>query len=406
MNYETGAELLINAIKGFHDDFQKIYGQISLRLDNNNYISTGGNKLISEITEDDFIICDINTGDLGKLFNSLPDVNVWIFACTECIVNTSDSLEYLSPSLEDMAHLVGDKLDILPDASPETIIQRTNKTGIFLVKGMGAIALETNLKKAVAAINIVEKSCEAHMYGKIMNGPIPIDSEIMSKLRNYFISQYVTSNQEPDVYYIGFDEEEFAKRTELIEYGKKLVKSGLAYGSWGNLSLRLNEDEMLIKPTSIDYFEIKPEDIVKVNINTLEYGDFRKPSTETNVHAKLYRDFPNCNAVMHTHSNAISTFAASEAGFMWGDNTLSQTIGNVETCEYAMPGSDELAENVCNGFSNTHALIISHHGGIFYADNLETAFDVANAVEQRAKSIILSSIRASSDAEDNDNSDK
>ena len=70
MTYEEGSRLLTNALKGFHGKFKKMYGQIALRLDEDTYLTTGGNKALSDITEDYYEVCDIKTGDLGEIFRS------------------------------------------------------------------------------------------------------------------------------------------------------------------------------------------------------------------------------------------------------------------------------------------------------------------------------------------------
>jgi L-fuculose-phosphate aldolase len=59
-----------------------------------------------------------------------------------------------------------------------------------------------------------------------------------------------------------------AEREQIVEYGKKLVTTGLTKGTGGNLSI-YNRDKKLIaiSPSGIDYFKIKPEDVVVLTIN-------------------------------------------------------------------------------------------------------------------------------------------
>ncbi|MCI2147786.1 MAG: class II aldolase/adducin family protein, partial [Clostridiales bacterium] len=44
----------------------------------------------------------------------------------------------------------------------------------------------------------------------------------------------------------------------LVVYGQRLLASGLVQGTWGNLSVRLNEDQMLVTPSGLDYERVKP----------------------------------------------------------------------------------------------------------------------------------------------------
>jgi len=145
---------------------------------------------------------------------------------------------------------------------------------------------------------------------------------------------------------------------------------------------------MLITPSSIDYFEISVEDIVKVNIHTLDYGSQRMPSSEYRMHALAYAELPDCGAIIHTRSNGISVFAACEAGFRLGGGDLQDLIGDVRTTAYAEPGSEALAKAVVATLRQTHACIIPHHGGVFYGPSLDVVFAIAEAVEMKARNIL------------------
>lgn len=398
MNYEQGAELMLDAIKGIHGRFKKLYGQIALRLDKETYLFTGGNKLISEIGEESFVVCDIKTGGLGEIFSRRSDINAVLFGITQDMVAVSETGEPVRTSLKDLAQLTGANLRVAPDSSIESILGALENTSVCLIKGTGGIATGSNLKKAVAGIQIVEKACEAEVHGGIIGGTIPIDAPSAENFREEFLADYVNRNEESEVPFIGFDEDEFALRSQLIEYGKELVRKDLSYGSWGSLSVRLSDEEMLITPSSIDYFEIKPEDIVRVNIRTLVYTGPRVPGSESLMHAALYRKLDDCNAAIQTHSNGISVFSACEAGFTATDPDVRKLIGDVLVTPYKRPGSAELAEAVSETMRQTHAAVIPHHGAIFTGPSLNTAFLIAEAVETRARNIL--GFGSSSETED------
>ena len=388
MDYEQGSQLLENALKGFHGKFKKMYGQIALRLTEDTYITTGGTKALSDITPDYFEVCDNATGELGAIFRAKKDINAIVFGCSPDAVKASEDGTDIPCSLEDIAMIAGPSLHVIADASPEGILAAFDDANVCLIKGVGIIAAGSNLKKAVAGVLIAEKECEAATHGDMIGGTIALKPEDAESYRQSFFSDYTNRNEEESVPYVGFDEEEFALRSALIDFGKDLVRHDLSYGSWGNLSVRINDDEMLITPSSIDYFEIKIEDIVKVNIHSLEYGDQRMPSSEAPMHARIYQDHPDATAVIHTHSNAVSVFAACESGFMLRDPNLKELIGDVVVSEYAPAGSEELAEAVSKALSDSHACIIPHHGAVFYGPSLDVVFAIAEAVELKARNLL------------------
>ena len=389
MKYEQGAELMLDALRGIHGKFKKLYGQAAMRLDDDTYILSGGTGLLSDINEDNLVVCEISAGGLGEVFNVRKDINAVIFGITADMVSVSEGGSNVRTALEDLAQLTGAELKVLPDASPENIISALEDTSVCLVKDMGGVATGSNIRKAVAGIQIVEKACEAEVHGKLLGGTVPIDAGLAESYRREFRSDYVNRNEQGKIPFIGFDEKEFELRGQLIDMGRELVKRDLSYGSWGNLSVRLNDDEMLITPSSMDYFDIKPEDIVRVNINTHEYSDDqRTPSNEFLMHAALYGKYEDCGAVIHTHSNGISVFAACEAGFAAGHEEVRRLVGDTRVTRYERAGSPELAEAVADTMLDTHAAVIPHHGAVYTGPSLQVAFRVAEAIEIRARNIL------------------
>lgn len=399
MAIDKASARMEKALKGFHGRFKSMFGQFCVRVDENLYLSTGGNKILSDIKPEEYEICNINAGDLGEIFRRRPDINAILFGCSADTVKVSSETDSVPAALEDLARLTGAELKVVPDASPASILSGLRDSSVCLIKGTGAIATGTNCRKAVAGLHIVEKACEAEVHGKLIGGTVPLDRDLANAYRTFFLSEYTKRNQASHVDIIGFDEKEFALRSMLIEFGKDLVKKDLSYGSWGNLSVRLNDDEMLITPSSMDYFDINPEDIVKVNIRTLEYGDQRMPSSEFRMHAAGYCELPDCNAVIHTRSNGLSVFAACEAGFRLGNNELSGLIGDILVTDYAKPGTAELSKAVVSTLQHTHACVIPHHGGVFYGPSLDLTFAIAEAVEAKARNLLQFDVRPADDDE-------
>ena len=388
MDREQAATLMENALKGFHGRFKRMYGQLCVRVDDNFFLSTGGNKILADIDPASYELCDIGPGDLGEIFRSRSDINAILFGCSADTVAVSEMPGPIPVTLEDLARLTGSELRIVEDASAASILEGLKDASVCLIRGTGAIAAGTNCRKAVAGAHIVEKACEAEMHGKLIGGTVPIEKALADSFRKDFVSDYINRNEGPIAGYTRYDEAEFRVRSSLIDHGKELVRRDLSYGSWGNLSVRLNDDEMLITPSSMDYFSIRIEDIVKVNIHTLEYGSQRIPSTEVRMHAAAYRELPDCRAMIQTRSNAISVFAACEAGFALGGGDLQDLIGDVMVTGYALPGTEELAETVVSTLGDTHACVIPHHGAVFYGPSLEVVLAIAEAVEMKARNLL------------------
>ena len=178
-------------------------------------------------------------------------------------------------------------------------------------------------------------------------------------------------------------------REKLVEYGKKLLETGLVQGTWGNLSIRLDDRYMIVSPSGIDYERITPEDIVKVDINTLDFEGENKPTSEKSLHAGVYAVRPDVNAVIHTHSKNCSIFAACHMPLQVEDPELMEWIGEIiNISEYGFPGTQQLTENTLKALYSGCGCIMANHGMLCCGADIEDAFEICGLIEKAAESYI------------------
>ena len=103
-------------------------------------------------------------------------------------------------------------------------------------------------------------------------------------------------------------------KTAVCEANLELVRRGVVIYTWGNVSAVDRERGlMVIKPSGVEYDQMRPEDMVVVDLATGETVEGRwKPSSDTKTHLALYRAFPAIGGVAHTHS--VSAVAFAQAG--------------------------------------------------------------------------------------------
>ena len=388
MDINTAKEALLKRSNAFRERYFTAYGQLVLRVNKETYISSRENLRLSKLTEKDFDLFDINTGDIGRIFSSRDDINAIVFICTEAAVRFSKENQVMRPALADLAQIIGPDVTVCPDGTARTLLKALrNRRGCF-IQGSGIISVGETIEEAIAGARILEKSAEAEIYSGRLNGLQYLDPAAAQELHKYYDGSYSKVNQKEKVDFISSGAEEFQLRNRIIDCGKDMSRSELVQGSWGNISLRLNPDTMLITPSGMDYFSIRTEDIVRMSIHDLKYGMQRKPSSEYRLHAALYRRYPECNAIIHTHSNGISAFAAAHAGFRISEPPMDQLIGDMHCSEYRTPGTDELCDSIMEAIEGSHACIIANHGAIFYGNDLDVTLAIANAVESRACNLL------------------
>lgn len=389
MFFEEGVSILMEGAHYFHKNYKNIYGQIALRFDDETYLITGGNKLLYEIAESDITACDIKTGDLGKIFTEKPEINVFIFCCTQDSVEASQSDDFVPVALDDMAHLAGSRLKIAQDANPDTLLEALNDTNVCLVKGSGFTVVSDSIWHAAASAQVVEKSCEAYIKGKLIGGITAINTNVAEALKKNYQDSYLQSNINSITDYVAFNESSYDLRNQLKKICDVLVEDELLFGTWGNASAKLDDDTFIITPTAINFLDLKVEELTRVKINSLQCLDHMLPSSSSYLHAKMYKELPSCNAIIHTHSNACGIFAACSAGFTINDKTLSKVIGDVKLIPYTPESKKITADNTVSIMQDTHAAIMANQGAIFYGPSLDIALEVAQSVEIIAKKLIL-----------------
>lgn len=89
-----------------------------------------------------------------------------------------------------------------------------------------------------------------------------------------------------------------------------LPKLGLVVFTWGNVSgLDRDRGLFVIKPSGVPYEELKPEDMVVMDLNGNKVEGKLNPSSDTPTHLELYRNFPDIGGIVHTHSRWATIWA-------------------------------------------------------------------------------------------------
>src|SRR5260370_1738748 len=99
-------------------------------------------------------------------------------------------------------------------------------------------------------------------------------------------------------------------RTAVLEDNLELVKRGLVLYPFVNASgVDREQGLIVIKPSGVDYDDLRPEHMVVTDLNGKIVEGTLKPSSDLDTHTLLYREFPAIGAVVHTHSEYATSFA-------------------------------------------------------------------------------------------------
>src|SRR5262249_41410652 len=79
---------------------------------------------------------------------------------------------------------------------------------------------------------------------------------------------------------IGADMNEHKLKEQICEVGRRLYNRGFAAANDGNITIRLNDKEILCTPTMVSKGFMKPEDVCKVDYEGKQLAGSRKRTSE------------------------------------------------------------------------------------------------------------------------------
>jgi L-fuculose-phosphate aldolase len=176
------------------------------------------------------------------------------------------------------------------------------------------------------------------------------------------------------------------ERRRVVEYGRRMVESGLTAGAGGNLSVRDPASGLVaLSPSGMAYAEVEPEDVVLLDLEGRVVEGHRAPSSELAFHLALYRARPDAGAVVHTHS----VYATTLACLGWELPAVHYLVGyagtKVPLAPYATYGTEELARAVVETLGDDHAVLLANHGLVAVGPTMARAFTTAEMVELVAR---------------------
>jgi L-fuculose-phosphate aldolase len=172
------------------------------------------------------------------------------------------------------------------------------------------------------------------------------------------------------------------EREQVVEYGKKLITSGLTKGTGGNISVYNREAGLYaISPSGIDYFSTDPEDVVVMNLAGEVVEGTRKPSSEWDLHRIFYQNREELNAIVHTHSVYCTVLATNREGLPASSYLVAFAGKDVRCAKYASFGTPELAREAYEAMEGRNAVLLANHGLVAGGSDLLHAFQTAEQIE-------------------------
>jgi len=177
-------------------------------------------------------------------------------------------------------------------------------------------------------------------------------------------------------------------RQEILAAGREMVRCGLVIATWGNISCR-TKGGCLVTPSGMAYGGLQPEDLVLVGGDGRMLPGQRQPSSELQLHRRIYDARPDVQAIVHTHSPLACSFAVARQGIPVILEEMAQLVGgSIEVAAYAPPGGETLAANALEAIGQRNAVLLANHGLVAVGRSLGEAMTIAQLAEKAAQVLL------------------
>jgi L-fuculose-phosphate aldolase len=175
---------------------------------------------------------------------------------------------------------------------------------------------------------------------------------------------------------------------EICAAAKQLLAKGLVEGTSGNLSARMEDGNIAVTPSSLDYEVMTVDDIVIVSPEGEVVRGDRGPTSEKYLHLAVQAAYEDIAVCIHSHAVHATMFAVAHQDIPSCIDEFTVYLGGDIRCtEYAPSGSPDLAEQVVKALDSRGAALIANHGMVAIGTTMERAMHNTALVERSAKII-------------------
>jgi len=177
----------------------------------------------------------------------------------------------------------------------------------------------------------------------------------------------------------------------MCEIGRRLYDRHFAAANDGNITVRLNDKELLCTPTMVSKGFMTPDDICKIDNQGVQIAGKRKRSSEVLLHLSVYKERPDVNAVVHCHPPHATAFAvAHEPIPKCVLPEVEVFLGEVPIAVYETPGGQKFADTISPYVKDCNTILLANHGTITFGPDLENAYFNTEIIDAYCRILILS----------------
>ena len=185
-----------------------------------------------------------------------------------------------------------------------------------------------------------------------------------------------------------------AQREHVAALHAELTRNGLVTWTSGNVSERVpGEDLFVIKGSGVEYDQLTWEGITVCDLDGNAVDGVKRPSSDTDAHAYVYRHMPEVHGQVHTHSPYATAWAARAEPIPCVLTAMADEFGGpIPVGPFALIGDDSIGQGIVATLrgSRSPAVLMQNHGVFTVGPQAKAAVKAAVMTEDVARTVHLS----------------
>ena len=183
------------------------------------------------------------------------------------------------------------------------------------------------------------------------------------------------------------------ERTEFINTCQRAFSLGMQLSTGGNVSLKLEDNVYLVKPSGISLFDLEARQLLLTDKTGRVMSGQGIPTKEFNSHTAIYGSRADIRAIVHYHPAYATAFAVRNLTIPLLTVHARRILKSLPLVPAGPEGGPQLAGLLKEMFAlpEVRGVVMSEHGIIATGKDLKDAQNVAELIEESARIALLSS---------------
>jgi L-fuculose-phosphate aldolase len=179
-------------------------------------------------------------------------------------------------------------------------------------------------------------------------------------------------------------------REQICDIGRRIYQREFSAANDGNITYRLNDNEVLCTPTMHCKGYLKPDDLSIIDMEGNQISGKKPRSSEALLHLQIYKERSDINSIVHCHPPHATAFAiAREPIPQCVLPEVEVFLGDVPITQYETPGSQKFADTIIPVVKRSNVIVLANHGTISYGESVERAYWWTEILDAYCRMLIM-----------------